>query len=188
MFNGTHVTIRGHVATEPVHRVTDPGATSLCSFRVAVTARRWSAVERRAVDVDTSFYTVTCWRHLADNAMASLRKGDGVVVTGRLRVRDFVHDNHQRTSADIVADAVGHDLTWGTARFTRVTRAERVDSEQAAADALADAVAAAPVEPTDAGDPADSGERAAAPGDDRAPADRRAGATTGVREPVAADA
>ncbi|MGF1663460.1 MAG: single-stranded DNA-binding protein [Kineosporiaceae bacterium] len=147
MFNGTQITVRGHVATDPVHRVTEPGATSLCSFRVAVTARRWSAVERRAVDVDTSFYTVTCWRQLADNAVASLRKGDGVVVTGRLRVRDFVHDEQQRTSADIVADAVGHDLTWGTAEFSRVTRTERADHEQAAADALAEAVAAAPVEP-----------------------------------------
>jgi single-strand DNA-binding protein len=147
VFNGTQITVRGHVATDPVHRVTEPGATSLCSFRVAVTARRWSSVERRAVDVDTSFYTVTCWRQLADNAVASLRKGDGVVVTGRLRVRDFVHDEQHRTSADIVADAVGHDLTWGTAEFSRVTRTERVDHEQAAADALAEAVAAAPLEP-----------------------------------------
>jgi single-strand DNA-binding protein len=163
VFNGTQITVRGHVATDPVHRVTEPGATSLCSFRVAVTARRWSSVERRAVDVDTSFYTVTCWRQLADNAVASLRKGDGVVVTGRLRVRDFVHDEQHRTSADIVADAVGHDLTWGTAEFSRVTRTERVDHEQAAADALAEAVAAAPLEPVtspdgDGGDAGDGGQ------------------------------
>lgn len=143
MLNGTQLTIRGHVATDPVHRMTDPGGVSLCSFRVAVTARRWSPADRRAVDVDTSFYTVTCWRYLADNVLASIRKGDGVVVTGRLRVRDFVHEEQQRTTADIVADAVGPDLTWGTARLTRVTRAERVDPEQAAADALAEAVAVA---------------------------------------------
>jgi single-strand DNA-binding protein len=145
VLNGTQLTIRGHVATDPVHRVTEPGGVSLCSFRVAVTARRWSPADRRPVDVDTSFYTVTCWRYLAENVADSVHKGDGVVVTGRLRVRDFVHEQQQRTSADIVADAVGHDLTWGTTRLTRVTRAERVDPEQAAADALAEAVAVAGV-------------------------------------------
>jgi single-strand DNA-binding protein len=145
MFNGTTVTVRGNVATDVVTRQTD-GGTPLASFRLAVTARRWSPVEKKTVDVDTSFYTVTCWRGLAENVRVSLHRGEPVVVTGRLRVRDFVHDNQPRTSADIVADAVGHDLSWGQAGFARVVRTERVDPDQIAADALAGEVALAGVD------------------------------------------
>jgi single-strand DNA-binding protein len=139
VFNGTTVTVRGNVATEPVHRQTESG-TTLCSFRVAATARRYSLAERRTVDVDTSFFTVTCWRNLADNAFSSLTKGDGVVVCGRLRIREFVHDGQARTSADIVAETVGHDLAWGTSRFHRVLRVDRADPDEQEAEALADTV------------------------------------------------
>lgn len=155
MYNGTAVTVRGNVATDPVVRQTESG-TVLCSFRVAVTARRYSALERRPVDVDTSFFTVTCWRQLATNVAASVAKGDGVVVNGRLRVRDFEHDGRPRTAADIVADVVGHDLTWGVSRFEKVDPARRDarDDDESAADALAGEVAAASgdalVTPTDA--------------------------------------
>lgn len=142
MYNGTTVTVRGNVATDVVTRQTD-GGTPLASFRLAVTARRWSAVDRKTIDVDTSFYTVTCWRGLAENVRVSLHRGEPVVVTGRLRVRDFVHDNQPRTSADIVADAVGHDLSLGQAGFARIVRSERVDPDQVAADSLADEVAVA---------------------------------------------
>lgn len=145
MINETSVTIRGNVATDPVLRVTENG-TTVCSFRIAVTSKRYSAEERRLTDVETSFYTVTAWRALAAHAASSLHKGEGVVVTGRLRIRDFIHESQARTSADIVADAVGHDLLWGTTSLTKSIRVERVDPDQVEAERLADEVALAPVD------------------------------------------
>ncbi len=143
MLNETRVALRGNVATEPVLKVTAQG-TTVCSFRLAVTARRYSSADSKHVDAETSWYTVTCWRGLAENAVTSLAKGQGVVVQGRLRVRDFVHDGQPRTSADLTADALGHDLTWGTTTFTanRRSRAEetRDDTDRSEADALATAV------------------------------------------------
>jgi len=143
MLNETRVALRGNVATEPVLKLTLQG-TAVCSFRLAVTARRYSSSDSKVVDAETSWYTVTCWRSLAENAASSLAKGQGVVVHGRLRVRDFVHEGQPRTSADLTAEALGHDLTWGTSSFTpaRRPRAEetRDDSDRSEADALASAV------------------------------------------------
>lgn len=140
MLNETRVALRGNVATEPVLKVTQQG-TTVCSFRLAVTARRYSTSDSKVVDAETSWYTVTCWRSLAENAVASLSTGQGVVVHGRLRVRDFVHEAQPRTSADVTADALGHDLTWGTSSFTpnRRSRPEetRDDTDRTEAELLA---------------------------------------------------
>jgi single-strand DNA-binding protein len=149
MLNETKVALRGNVATEPVLRITQNG-TTVCSFRLAVTARRYSTADSKVVDAETSWYTVTCWRSLAENAVSSLKKGQGVLVQGRLRVRDFVHEGQPRTSADVTADVVGHDLTWGTTLFTanRRTRADegREETDRSEADELATEVSLEPVE------------------------------------------
>ncbi len=155
MLNDTTVAVRGNVATPPVLKVITETGTSLCSFRLAVTAKRYVQSESRLVDVDTSFYTVTCWRTLADNVIASINKGDGLVVLGRLKIREFTHDGVTRTSADIVAEAVGHDLLWGTTSLTKVSRAHRVDPDQIHADALATEVALGSDDPHLPTDPID---------------------------------
>jgi len=146
MINETSVTIRGNVATSPVMRVTTTMSTIVCSFRIAVTSKRYSNEEKKLVDVETSFYTVTCWRTLAEHVVASVNKGDGVLVTGRLRVREFLHEGVQRTSADIVADSVGHDLMWGTTSLSRSIRVERLSPDEVEADQLADEVSLTPIE------------------------------------------
>ncbi len=155
MLNETRVALRGNVATEPVLKITQQG-TTVCSFRLAVTARRYSAADSKVVDAETSWYTVTCWRSLAENAVGSLSKGQGVVVQGRLRVREFVHDGQSRTSADLTADALGHDLTWGTSTFSpnRRSRPEEVreETDRTEADALACAVSVGDAVGDDAAD------------------------------------
>ena len=120
--NETHVTVVGNLVADPVLRVT-PGEREVAGFRLASTVRRYDAELGRSVDVRTSFYSVSCWGYLARNAAESLRKGERVVVTGRLDVREYSGDDKVlRTSVDVVADAVGHDLTYGTSRFTKVRR------------------------------------------------------------------
>ena len=120
--NETHVTVVGNLVADPVLRVT-PGEREVAGFRLASTVRRYDAELGRSVDVRTSFYSVSCWGYLARNVAESLRKGERVVVTGRLDVREYSGDDKVlRTSVDVVADAVGHDLTYGTSRFTKVRR------------------------------------------------------------------
>jgi single-strand DNA-binding protein len=56
--------------------------------------------------------------------MASLNVGDPVIVQGRLRVRTETREGNTRTSADIDAVAIGHDLSRGTTAFRRSGRPE----------------------------------------------------------------
>lgn len=84
--------------------------------------------------------SVVTWRSLADNVGASIRKGDPVVVSGRLRVREWQSNGRQGTDVEIDATAIGHDLTRGVATFQRVKRQPRShapDGADAAPAALA---------------------------------------------------
>jgi single-strand DNA-binding protein len=73
----------------------------------------------------------------------SLRKGEPVVVYGRLRVNQWMRqDNTHATSVEIDAYNVGHDLSWGTTALTRVTRAQLDTHDRMADDGVQDAMAA----------------------------------------------
>src|SRR5262249_60434355 len=75
-------------------------------------------------DGPTSFVTVLCWRALADNVAMCLRKGEPVLVRGRLRVREYEgKDGSRGTETEIDASSVGHDLSRGVAHFSRTRRA-----------------------------------------------------------------
>jgi single-strand DNA-binding protein len=64
---------------------------------------------------------VICYRKLAENVGTCLRKGDPVVVRGRVSVREFEDKKGaQRTAVEVDATSVGHDLSRGVAQFQRV--------------------------------------------------------------------
>ncbi|MGW4551472.1 single-stranded DNA-binding protein [Streptomyces violaceorubidus] len=120
--NETTICAVGNVATQPVFRDLANGAS--LRFRLAVTARYWDREKSAWTDGHTNFFTVWANRQLATNASGSLTVGDPVVVQGRLKVRTDVRDGQSRTSADIDAVAIGHDLARGTAAFRRTGRTE----------------------------------------------------------------
>ncbi|WP_326811694.1 single-stranded DNA-binding protein [Streptomyces scopuliridis] len=119
--NDTVVTVVGNVATGVEFRESASGGVA--RFRFAVTGRRWDRQKNGWADGPTSFYTVWAWRTLGANLAASVSVGEPLVVHGRLRVREDEREGQRRTSVEIDAVAVGHDLTRGTAAFRRVTRA-----------------------------------------------------------------
>jgi single-strand DNA-binding protein len=121
------ITITGLVATVPRHLVTTEGL-SITSFRLASTQRRFDRSHERWVDGDTNWYTITTFRQLAINAAGSVSKGDRVVATGRLRIRDWENGERAGTNVDIEADALGHDLSWGTSSFSRTIATAAVDA------------------------------------------------------------
>jgi single-strand DNA-binding protein len=112
------LSITGLVATAPRHLVTSDGLP-ITSFRLASTQRRYDRGAQKWIDAETNWYTVTTFRQLAINIVGSIEKGQRVVVTGRLRVRDWQTGDRAGTNVEIDADAVGHDLAWGTAVYTR---------------------------------------------------------------------
>ena len=139
------ISVTGLVATTPRHLVTSDGLP-ITSFRLASTQRRYDRGEGRWVDGDTNWFTVTAFRQLATNVVGSIAKGQRVVVAGRLRVRDWQTDEKHGTSVEIDADALGHDLSWGTAVFTGT---------------ISSALAAAPAPDDASAQPADDAEKPA---------------------------
>jgi single-strand DNA-binding protein len=120
MLYEAHISLTGYVATQPVTRLVKTGVTNV-SMRVAWTPRRQDRASGEWIDGNTSYATVICWRKLATNAAVCLRKGDPVTVHGRLSVREFQDkEGRARTSVEIDASSVGHDLNRGVATFARV--------------------------------------------------------------------
>ncbi|MEO7121892.1 MAG: single-stranded DNA-binding protein [Lacisediminihabitans sp.] len=113
-----NITLIGFVATPPKHFVTGEGLP-ITSFRLASTQRRFDRAQGRWADGETNWYTITAFRQLAMNAVSSVNKGDRVMVSGRLRIRGWEAGDRSGTNIDVEADAVGHDLSWGTSAFTR---------------------------------------------------------------------
>ena len=157
MFNDPQVCIVGYLAQEPRFK-TVTGDISSAKLRIAYTARRQNRETGEWADGATTFVNVQCWRKLADNVNICLRKGEPVLVMGRLRIRNYEdREGKSRVAVEIEATSVGHDMNRGVAHFFRATRAAgRTAAEAAAAG-----------EP-DSGDVAEPGEltAAAAGGDD----------------------
>ncbi|MDQ1642040.1 MAG: single-strand DNA-binding protein [Actinomycetota bacterium] len=131
--NETVVTVAGNVATDPKEKVVSNGAR-VVSFRLASTERRFDKGLGEWRDGATAFYTVSCWRTLAENVKSSVTKGQPLVVHGRLRVSSYDDkEGVQRTSIDIEARALGHDLSWGTSTFLKATNGVTSPERQAMA-------------------------------------------------------
>lgn len=118
--NETVLTVTGYVAQEPKLRVTAAG-TRVVSFRLATTERRFDKSLNGWRDGDTIFFTVTCWRLIGENVLDSLKKGEPVLVQGRLRDGTYEKEGVSHTVFEIEAHAVGHDLSRGVSRFTKAT-------------------------------------------------------------------
>jgi single-strand DNA-binding protein len=112
------ITLTGLVATTPRHLVTSEGLP-ITSFRLASTQRRYDRGAQKWIDGETNWFTITAFRQLAINVVGSVNKGQRVVVSGKLRVRDWESGDRAGTTVEIDADALGHDLAWGTSVFTR---------------------------------------------------------------------
>ncbi len=103
----------------------------VASFRVACTPSRRRDGEW--VKGDTTWHTVKAWNRLARHVSQSLGSGDPVVVHGRLGADVWQREGRPQTSFEVVASAVGHDLTHGTTTFAKDVPVEgRVEEPQAA--------------------------------------------------------
>ena len=151
------ITLTGLVATPPRHLVTSEGLP-ITSFRLASTQRRFDRPQQKWIDGETNWYTITAFRQLALNSNASVEKGQRILVTGRLKIRDWENGERTGTTVEIEAESIGHDLAWGTAAFTRSVSTATIE-----------AATIAPAEPeAPSGDEFPSEFEAAAPADEDA--------------------
>lgn len=155
------ITITGNVATPPELKRT-PAGVAIATFRVASALRRYDRATGTWSDAGTNWYTVSAFRGLADHAFQSLSKGDRVILTGRLRLREWDNGTRRGISVEIDAEALGHDLLWGTTTFEKDERSASAERDSSWSPAASDDAWAAPgVEsPADAPAVRPSGESA----------------------------
>ncbi|WP_104173134.1 single-stranded DNA-binding protein [Arthrobacter sp. Y81] len=113
-----NITVRGFVASE-IRSSTTPGGVATASFRLGSTDRRYDRASSMWVDGNTNWFTVQGYRQLAGNMGCSIKKGQRVIIVGRLKMRSWEKDGRIYHVAEIDAESVGHDLMWGSANFTR---------------------------------------------------------------------
>src|SRR6516164_196507 len=120
MTQSASVTVTGYVAMEPKLVLTKQKQTPVVNLRIGTTYRRIDTNTGEWRELGTSFFTVNCWNRLAFSVAASLRKGHPIIVRGRLKTRTWSDNNGlTRTTHEIEADAVGHDLAYGWSHFMR---------------------------------------------------------------------
>ena len=116
------ITVTGVVGSDPRPTVT-PAGLQITNFRLASTRRYFDRATGQWTDGETNWYSVSTFRQLALNTAASIRKGEHVVVHGRLRVRQWKTAEKSGLAIEIEADSVGHDLAWGTSSYTKSSAA-----------------------------------------------------------------
>ncbi|MDR6417411.1 single-stranded DNA-binding protein [Pseudarthrobacter sulfonivorans] len=113
-----YMTFRGFVATDIKTSTTTTGVGT-ASFRLGSTARRFDRTTNSWVDMHTNWFTVQGYRQLAGNMGCSIKKGQRVIVVGRLKLRTWEKEGRIHFAHEIDAESVGHDLMWGSANYIR---------------------------------------------------------------------
>ncbi len=110
------ITLVGNLTRDPELRFTT-GGRGVASFGIAV-GRRYQV--NGDWQEQTSYFNITAWGQLGENAAATLAKGSRVIVTGRLEQREYTtRDGDKRTAIEVVADELGPSLRWATAQVER---------------------------------------------------------------------
>ncbi|WP_287902691.1 single-stranded DNA-binding protein [Arthrobacter sp.] len=123
------ITVRGFVAGD-VRPGTTNGGVNTANFRLGSTDRHYDRATQQWVDGDTNWFTVQAYRQLAGNIAGSVKKGQRVVVMGRLKLRQWERDGRVYNVAQIDAESIGHDLSWGTANYQRSVAQQPANRER----------------------------------------------------------
>lgn len=96
-----HITIHGRLTADPELKQTQSGV-SVCNFIVAVDRSYKNGEEKQ-----TDFFTVVCWRGLADMVSKHFAKGKEILVSGEMQSRKWQdNDGNNRVSWEIQANTV----------------------------------------------------------------------------------
>lgn len=113
----------GNLVSDPVRRVTAAGVV-VTRMRIASNHRRFDRDRGEWISSDPVYLDVNCWRQLGDNVAASLKKGDSVLVSGRLTMREYddASGGPRRQSYAVEASSVSPDLCRYVTLLARPTR------------------------------------------------------------------
>jgi single-strand DNA-binding protein len=99
MVSFNRVVLAGNLTRDPELRFTNDGIP-VCSFGLAV-----NRVRSRSEEVD--FFDISAWRELGETIANYKKKGDPILLEGRLQYRTWeAQDGSKRSKVDVVADNV----------------------------------------------------------------------------------
>ena|SRR5215210_4004420 len=99
MVSFNRVVLAGNLTRDPELRFTNNGIP-VCSFGLAV-----NRVRSKSEEVD--FFDITAWRELGETIANYKKKGDPILVEGKLQYRTWeAQDGSKRSKVDVVADNV----------------------------------------------------------------------------------
>jgi len=118
----TPITVVGNLVADPELRFT-PSGQPVATFRVASTPRIRDNATGEWKDGDSLFLSCNVWRQAAENVAESLQRGMRVIVTGRLRQRNYeTKEGEKRTVYEVEVDDVGPSLRNASAKVNRASR------------------------------------------------------------------
>ena len=113
-FDINQVTVSGNLNREPELRNLPNGGQSVCSLRIAHNDRYKDASGEWADRA--SYFDVSIWGGLGEWMASNLTKGQKVVVSGRLKWREWGEEGNKRQAVDISADSVVPVVRDGASR------------------------------------------------------------------------
>jgi single-strand DNA-binding protein len=118
----TPITVVGNLVADPELRFTSTGQP-VASFRIASTPRWRDQQSGEWKDGDSLFLSCNVWRQAAENVAESLQRGMRVIVTGRLKQRNYeTREGEKRTVYEVEVDDVGPSLRNASAKVNRASR------------------------------------------------------------------
>jgi single-strand DNA-binding protein len=118
----TQITVIGNLVDDPELRFT-PAGQPVARFRVASTPRFMDRQTNEWKDGDSLFLTCNVWRQAAENVAESLQRGMRVIVSGRLKQRNYeTKEGEKRTVYEVEVDDVGPSLRNASAKVNRASR------------------------------------------------------------------
>lgn len=128
MAGDTVITVVGNLTDDPELRFTPSGAP-VSNFTVASTPRSFDKESQEWRDGESMFLRCSIWRQYAENVAESLRKGDRVIVQGRLKQRSYeTSEGEKRTVFELDVEEIGPALRFRTVKHgERTTRSRGED-------------------------------------------------------------
>ncbi|MFE9328343.1 single-stranded DNA-binding protein [Nocardia sp. NPDC052278] len=122
MAGDTVITVIGNLTADPELRFTPAGA-AVVNFTVASTPRYFDQNSNEWKDAEALFMRCNVWREHAENVAETLTRGMRVIVSGRLKQRNYeTREGEKRYVVELEVDEIGPALKYATAKVTKNSR------------------------------------------------------------------
>lgn len=104
MSDFNRIFLSGRAVADPEIRYT-PAGSEVAQFRIAVN-RNYKTKGSNEWQEETFFVTIVAWNNVAAKVEKNLKKGDSVIVEGRVRIREYEVDGNKRSAFEVIANSV----------------------------------------------------------------------------------